>query len=57
MKAIENLPLSYGLGKELRLEVKGAKAAMKAFGRCSGRVSLEDDGEERRAGEIDTDVR
>src|SRR5258708_22190628 len=34
MKTIENLPFSYGLakdlGKELKREVKGAKAAMKA---------------------------
>ena len=30
LKTFENLPMSYGLGKELRREVKGAKAAMKA---------------------------
>ena len=30
MKTIENLPFSHGLGKELRREVKGVKAAMKA---------------------------
>jgi hypothetical protein len=30
MKTIENLPISYGLGKELRREVKGAKSAIKA---------------------------
>jgi hypothetical protein len=30
MKTIENLPLSYGLGKELKRELKGAKSAIKA---------------------------
>ena len=30
MKTIENLPLSYGFGKELKRELKGAKSAIKA---------------------------
>jgi hypothetical protein len=30
MKTMENLPYSYGLGKELKREVKGAKSAIKA---------------------------
>ena len=30
MKTIENLPISYGLGKELRRELKGAKSAIRA---------------------------
>jgi hypothetical protein len=30
MKSIENLPFSYGLGKEFKREVKGAKSAIKA---------------------------
>src|SRR5215471_15219621 len=42
MKTIENLPVSYGFEKELRREMKGAKAAMKARIREVQRQSIAD---------------
>jgi hypothetical protein len=69
LKTFENLPASYGLEKELKREVKGAKSAIKARIREVQRQSIadalrlsvlscdQDDGEERRAGEIVTGVR
>jgi hypothetical protein len=42
MKTIENLPISYGLGKDLKRELKGAKSAMKARIREVQRQSVSD---------------
>src|SRR6202023_1083824 len=42
MKTIENLPMSYGLGKELKRELKGAKSAIKARIREVQRQNISD---------------
>jgi len=42
MKMIENLPISYGLGKEFKREVKGAKSAIRARIREVQRQSISD---------------
>ena len=42
MKMIENLPISYGLGKEFKREVKGAKSAIRARIREVQRQSIAD---------------
>ena len=42
MKTIENFPMSYGLGKELKRELKGAKSAIKARIREVQRQSISD---------------